>query len=90
MRASTTRRLDRLEAAAGGGALPEVLQRARCALNVYWPEDEGRPDCPRYTCWDSETGATIELSDAEARAVWRRDRGEPATVTVDWGDDGDS
>lgn len=84
------RRLDRLEAAAGGGALPEVLQRVRCALNIYWPEDEGRADCPRYTCRDSETGATIELSDAEARAVWRRDQGEPATVTVGWGDDGDS
>ena len=90
MRTDRLRRLDEVERVLGRIDAERREMRARCTLNVYWPEDEGRPDCPRYTCWDNETGATIELSDAEARAVWRRDRGAPATVTVDWGDDGDS
>jgi len=72
---SLERRLEALERAQTPAA--DRLAGVGCVLCLHWPED---PDKPRWRCRDAAGGA-VELSDADALAVFLSDAGSDVVIT---------
>lgn len=74
-------RLADLEAAQGTGDLADV----DCTIVLTWGDDP--EEKPVWECRNRKTGDPVEATPALRRAIAARDRGTPAAVVVDWGED---
>lgn len=78
MAKSVERRLEELEAARGGD-----LADVDCTIFLQW-EDDGPAV---WQCRNTRTGEPVEATPAVRAAIKARAATEPATVTIDWGED---
>lgn len=80
MKQTTKRRLQALEKDTRAARADGV----RCVQNVYWPEDEGKPENPRYTCYDAD-GHELDIPQREAAAIWKAQPDDG--IVISWGDE---